>query len=113
VDVCEILRDGSSVLLANDVKRARYRESLRAAKPVPPGEVLCYEFTSFNWISRKVAAGSRLRLVFASPNTIQLQKNYNSGGDVSRETAKDARKAHVTLYHDADHPSRLEVPVVK
>jgi putative CocE/NonD family hydrolase len=110
-DVYEILSDGTSVLLASDLKRARFRESLRQAKSVPPGEVLKYEFTSFNWISRQVAAGSRLRLVFSSPNTINLQKNYNSGGDVSRETAKDARTAHVVVYHDDDHPSALEVPV--
>jgi putative CocE/NonD family hydrolase len=109
VDVSEILSDGSSVLLASDQKRARYRESLREARLVPPGEVLKYEFTSFNWISRQIAKGSRLRLVFGCPNNIQVQKNYNSGGDVSRETAKDARTAHVALHHD----SCLELPVKK
>jgi putative CocE/NonD family hydrolase len=110
-DMYAILSDGTSVLLASDMKRARYRESLRQAKAVTPGEVLRYEFTSFNWISRRVAAGSRLRLVLACPNTIHLQKNYNSGGDVSHETAKDARTAHVVIHHDAEHPSALEVPV--
>ncbi len=28
------------------------------------------------------------------------------------ETAKDARTAHVPLFHDAAHPSALEIPVV-
>jgi putative CocE/NonD family hydrolase len=110
-DVYEILPDGTSILLANDVKRARYRESLREAKPVPPGEVLKYEFATFNWFSRQVGAGSRLRLVVSSPNSIFVQKNYNSGGDVSRETAREARTAHVTVYHDAEHPSGLELPI--
>jgi putative CocE/NonD family hydrolase len=111
VDLYEILRDGTSILLANDTKRARYRESLRAAKPVPVGEVLKYEFTTFNWFSRKIAAGSRLRMVVSCPNSVFMQKNYNSGGDVSRETAKDARTAHVELFHDAAHPSALELAV--
>jgi hypothetical protein len=31
---------------------------------------------------------------------------------VAQESAKDARTAHVTLYHDAEHPSYLEIPVV-
>ncbi|HEY1379869.1 MAG TPA: CocE/NonD family hydrolase [Gemmataceae bacterium] len=110
-DVYEILPDGMSVLLANDLKRARFRESLREAKPVPAGEVMKYEFTTFNWFSRQIGAGSRLRLVVASPNSVHVQKNYNGGGDVSRETAKDARTAHVTVYHDAEHPSSLELPV--
>jgi hypothetical protein len=32
---------------------------------------------------------------------------------VVNETAKDARTAHVTLHHDAEHPSCLEIPIVK
>ena len=64
-------------------------------------------------MSRRIAAGSRLRLVVESPNSIQLQKNYNSGGDVARETAKDAHTAHVRLYHEAGRWSTLELPVVR
>src|SRR5262249_51144435 len=112
VDVAEVLLDGTSIALASDLMRARYRESLRQGKLVKPGEINCYEFTGFNYFSRRIAKGSRLRLVIASPNTIHLQKNYNSGGNVSRETAKDARTAHVTLHHDAEHPSYVELPVV-
>jgi hypothetical protein len=40
-----------------------------------------------------------------------MQKNYNSGRVVSDETAKDARTAHVVLFHDAQHPSALEIPI--
>jgi putative CocE/NonD family hydrolase len=113
VDVYEILRDGNSILLTNDTKRARYRESLTQPKPVATGEILKYEFTTFNWFARRIAAGSRLRLVVSCPNSVFAQKNYNSGGDVSREAAKDARTAHVTLVHEADHPSKLELSVIE
>jgi hypothetical protein len=41
-----------------------------------------------------------------------MQKNYNSGGVVAGESGQDARTAHVTLYHDPEHPSYLELPVV-
>ena len=34
------------------------------------------------------------------------------GGVVADEMAKDARTAHVTLYHDAEHPSALEIPIM-
>jgi hypothetical protein len=57
--------------------------------------------------------GSRLRLLLRCPNMIHLQKNYNSGGVVAAESAQDARVAHVTVYHDADHPSYLELPLVR
>jgi putative CocE/NonD family hydrolase len=111
VSVYEILRDGSSVLLTSDLKRARYRESLREAKPVPPGEAIAYRFDTFTWVSRRIARGSRLRLVVSCPNTMALEKNYNSGKPVASETAADARTAHVTLFHDAARPSALELPV--
>ena len=71
------------------------------------------DFTNFPFFSRQVAKGSRLRLFLRCPNTIYLAKNYNSGGVVAEETAKDARTAHITVYHDPTHPSVLELPVVR
>ena len=112
VDVCEILRDGSSIQLTDELLRARYRESLREEALVTPGEVNRYVFDTFPFFSRRVAQGSRLRLVLRSPNTIHLQKNYNSGGVVAEESGADARTVRVTVYHDAERPSYLEVPVV-
>jgi putative CocE/NonD family hydrolase len=113
VTVYEILADGSSVHLTSDLMRARYRESLRESKLVTPGAINRYEFEGFYFFSRQIAKGSRLRLLFRSPNSIHLQKNYNSGGVVAGESGADAKTAHVTLYHDADHPSYLEIPIVK
>jgi uncharacterized protein len=113
VSVFEIKKDGTSVLLTEDMMRARYRESLRREKLVKPGEINRYEFNGFTFFSRRIAKGSRLRLLLRSPNSIGLQKNYNSGGVVAEESGKDARTAHITLYHDAEHPSLLEIPVVK
>jgi putative CocE/NonD family hydrolase len=109
----EILPDGKSIFLTADFLRARYRDSLEKETPVPQGKAVQYQFNGFTWFSRKVSKGSRLRLVVNCPNTIQLEKNYNSGGVVADETAKDARTAHVVLYHDAEHPSALEIPIVK
>lgn len=47
------------------------------------------------------------------PNSIFTQQNYNSGGVVARELGKDARTAHLTVYHDAAHPSFFDFPIVK
>lgn len=111
VDLSEILPDGTSVALSTDQMRARYRESPRQEKLVEAGKVLPYDFDSFTFFSRRIAKGSRLRLVISSPNSIYSEKNWAGGGVVARESGKDARTAHVTLYHDAGHPSRLELPV--
>jgi putative CocE/NonD family hydrolase len=113
VNVSEILFNGKHILLTQDWLRARYRESLRQEKLITPGEINRYEFNGFTFFSRRIARNSRLRLTISSPNSIYVQKNYNSGGVVAEESGRDARVAHVTLYHDADHPSCLELPIVK
>ena len=113
VTVSEILVDGSHLLLTQDLLRARYRESLREEKLVVPGEINCYIFDGFTFFSRRIAKASRLRLLISSPNSIYIQKNYNSGGIVAYESGADAQTAHVTVYHDADHPSYLELPLVR
>lgn len=111
ISVHEITSDGRSVLLATDVRRARYRESLRRAQPIAPGTPLHYHFNSFTFVSREIAQGSRLRLVIGPGNSINKQKNYNSGRAVVEEAMRDARVVTVTLFHDATRPSALFVPL--
>jgi putative CocE/NonD family hydrolase len=113
VTLYEVRQDGASILLTQDRLRARYRESLRKESLVKPGAVERYEFNGFLFFARRLAIGSRLRLVIRAPNSIFWEKNYNSGGPVEQESRKDARVAHVTLYHDAEHPSYLEVPLLE
>lgn len=112
-DLFEILPDGSSVSLTGATMRARYRESLREAKLVPAGATEEYAFDNFTFFSRRIAKGSRLRLIVSSINSTGTEKNYNSGGVVAAETGKDAKTAHISLIHDAEHPSALELPIVK
>jgi len=111
--VYEILPGGESVFLTAATVRARYRESLRQEKLVAMGKAEEYVLDNFTFFSRRIAKGSRLRLFLHCPNAPSIEKNYNSGGVVALETAKDAKTAHVTLVHDAEHHSMLELPVVK
>jgi putative CocE/NonD family hydrolase len=111
VRVSEVLSNGKAISLTQDLMRARYRNSLRMEELVKPGEVNQYVFDGFTYFSRRIAKGSRLRLVICSPNSIFIEKNYNNGGVVAEESARDARVAHITLYHDLEHPSYLEIPI--
>jgi len=111
VNLYEILPNGGSVLLTGDSLRARYRESTRKPTAVDPGQIVKYDFRGFTFFSRRIAKGSRLRLMLRSPNSIQVEKNYNSGGVVASESGKDARTAHISLYHDAEHASYLGLPI--
>jgi putative CocE/NonD family hydrolase len=113
VNLYEILPDGRSVLLTGDSMRARYRHSATRQELVAAGRIERYDFDRFTWFSRRVSKGSRLRLVLTSPNSSQIEKNYNSGKAVAAESGADARVAHVTVYHDREHLSALELPVVR
>jgi hypothetical protein len=110
-DLYEIQPDGTSIAIWSDVRRLRYRESLRETKLVKPGEIVKCEFNPGLFVARRLMKGSRLRLVVSSPNSIFWQKNYNSGGVVAEETARDARTCHVHVYHDAQHASAIQLPL--
>ena len=111
VSVLEVARDGVVTPLSSDVMRARYRQGLREGKLITTKKPLPYEFKSFTFASRVVKAGSRLVLALTAGNSIELERNYNSGGNVADETRKDARTVKVTLFHDTQHPSALYVPL--
>jgi hypothetical protein len=110
-DLYEIQPDGTSIALWSDVGRVRYRESLRQAKFVKPGEIVRCDFNPGLFVARRLMKGSRLRLVVSAVNSILWQKNYCSGGVVADETAKDARTCNVRVYHDAEHRSSIQLPL--
>jgi putative CocE/NonD family hydrolase len=110
-DLYEIQPDGTSIALWSDLRRLRYRESLRDAKLVKPGEVVRCDFNPGLFVARRLMKGSRLRLVVTAVNSILWQKNYCSGGIVAEETAKDAHTCNVQVYHDAEHPSAIQLPL--
>lgn len=110
-DLYEIQPDGTSIALWSDLRRLRYRESLREPKLVKPGEIVKCDFNPGLFVARRLMKGSRLRLVVTAVNSIFWQKNYCSGGIVAEETAKDARTCHVQVYHDAQHASAVQLPL--
>lgn len=109
--LCEIKPDGRCIFLAKDILRARYRKSLETPELVEPGQIDLYEFRKFYFFARKIERKSRLRLVISCLNTPDFEKNYCSGQNVAYETARNARKATIKLYHDRRYPSTLEIPI--
>jgi predicted acyl esterase len=78
---------------------------------VKPGEIVRCDFNPGLFVARRLMKGSRLRLVVTAVNSILWQKNYCSGGIVAEETAKDAHTCNVQIYHDAEHPSAIQLPL--
>ena len=110
-DLYEIQPDGTSIALWSDLRRLRYRESLREPKLLKAGEIVRCNFNPGLFVARRLMKGSRLRLVVTAVNSISWQKNYCSGGAVAEETAKDAHTCNVQVYHDATHTSAIQLPL--
>ena len=90
----EIQPDGTSIELWSDTRRLRYRESLREAKLVKPGEIVRCDFNPGLFVARRLMKGSRLRLVVSSPNSTQLAKELLLGRSRCRRNGK--RRAHLS-----------------
>ena len=60
----------------------------------------------------KIAKGERVRVSISSSDFPQWDRNMNTGGEL-RTRASAAIVATQTVLHDAEHPSRLVLPVVR
>lgn len=111
VGVDAILPDGRTLVLGQDMLRARFRHGQSKAEPATPGVVESWLFDGFWLTVRELPKNARLRVVFAPIDTPDWQKNYNSGGRIGYETAADARTATISVHLDPGHPSYLELPL--
>ena len=101
--------DGFVQNLTEGIIRARYRDSQEKANLMNPGQV--YKFTIDLWSTSNVfLKGHMLRLEISSTNFPRFDRNLNTGEDPA--FAKSFVSATNTIYHDAEHPSALILPLV-
>ncbi len=112
-EIYEIKADGTCAFMTSNTIRARFKDDYEKEKLLIPNTVNIFDFRNFAFISRAIEKGSSLRIIINSPNNIMTQKNYCSGGVVAKETAKDAKTAHVKIYSDKKQPSFLTIPIVE
>src|SRR5215510_10118331 len=92
-DLYEIQPDGTSIALWSDIRRLRYRESLREAKLVKPGEIVRCDFNPGLFVSRRLMKGSCLRLVVTAVKFNFVAKKLLLGRSRCRRNSK--RRAHL------------------
>lgn len=101
--------DGFAQNLTEGIVRGRYRDSREQAQLLNPGQT--YKFLIDLWATSNVfKKGHRLRLEVSSSNFPRFDRNMNTGED--NASARKPVSATNTLYHDAEHPSALILPVV-
>ena len=102
--------DGFAQNLTEGIIRARYRNSQEKPELMNPGQI--YRFVVDLWsISNVFLKGHSLRLEISSSNFPRFDRNMNTGE--VQAAAQRYVSATNTIYHDADHPSMLILPLVR
>jgi predicted acyl esterase len=72
---------------------------------------VAYEQTASLWVTAsEFRPGHRIRVEISSSNFPRFDRNLNTGDPCG--TGATWVKATQTIYHDADHPSHLVLPVI-
>jgi uncharacterized protein len=95
--------------IADGIRRARFRESIKSEKLMTPGEV--YPLTIQLYPTSNIfKRGHRIRVDVSSSNFPRFDINPNTG-----EPLNDNRQTKIainTVYHDASRPSQIVLPIV-
>lgn len=106
VDVDE---KGYARYLGDGIIRARYRNSTAKPEPIEPNKI--YKYTIDLWATSNVfKAGHRIRVYLSSSNFPRFNRNLNTGEKTFGGT--NIVKAKQTIYHDAEHPSAIVLPII-
>jgi len=111
----DIWPNGFAQNLTEGILRARYRDSQEKAALMTPGQV--YKFAIDLWATSNVfKKGHVLRLEVSSSNFPRFDRNLNTGVD-SHFLDDDGKSGGLVsatnvIFHDAEHPSALTLPIV-
>jgi predicted acyl esterase len=107
--VIDVHPTGELMLVSDGIIRARYRDSMVTPELMESGEVYTITFDIGN-IDYLFEAGHSIRVDISSSNFPKYDRNLNTGGVLYKESTWTV--AENTIYHDADNPSYIMLPVV-
>jgi uncharacterized protein len=105
----DVFPDGYAMNVAQGIIRARYRDSWERPTLLESGRGYRYLIDLWS-TSNCFMKGHRIRVEISSSNFPQFDRNPNTGNPFGMDT--ELRTALQTIYHDADHPSHILLPVI-
>lgn len=101
--------NGQAVILTEGIVRARLRNSFKKEELINPGEI--YQYTIDLWSTSNVfKKGHRIGLEISSSNFPKYDRNPNTGHPFGQDA--ELRPADQIIYHDAERPSHVVLPVI-
>jgi hypothetical protein len=112
VRVLDVAPDGTAFNLMSpglDVLRASYRNGSLSPELLEPGKV--YKLTLDRMLtSNDFRAGHRIRVQISGAFFPHFSRNLQTGE--SETTSAKTQAGNIRVYHDADHASRIELPII-
>jgi putative CocE/NonD family hydrolase len=105
----DVTPEGKSMLLTTGMVRARFAKSLEVPELLTPGEIYQFEI-DLGDTAVKFLPGHALRLELCGQEFPAFDRNAHTGNTPMHDTV--LRTANVTVYHDAEHPAELILPVL-
>jgi len=109
VRLIDVAPDGLARDCCQGMVRARFRESLDKPKLLKPGQVVRYTIR-LGPTSNAFLPGHRIRLDVTSSDFPNYDRNHNTAADCNADP--ELIQAGQTVYHGADRPSRIVLPVI-
>jgi putative CocE/NonD family hydrolase len=109
VKLVDVDPGGFAMNLTDGIARARYRSSAERPELLEPGRATRISVDVGN-TSNLFLKGHRLRVEISSANFPRYSRNTNTGRQPEIDT--ETRPAEQTIWHDAEHASRLVLPVL-
>lgn len=101
--------NGFAQRLCDGIVRARYRNGMETAGLIEPNEIYCYDIDVW-YTCQAFRRGHRIGLQIASAGFPKYDRNLNTGENLATGTRMVT--AGQTIYHDAEHPSAVVLPIV-
>jgi putative CocE/NonD family hydrolase len=105
----DVFPDGYAQLIQEGILRASYRESDAQPTPIEPGRIYRYDIDLWA-TSYVIQPGHRIRVEISSSNFPRFARNLNTGNPFGM--SDEIAVATQTIYHDAEHPSHLRLPLI-
>ncbi len=113
VKVIDVGPDGDyEMLVRGDIMRGRYRNSVSAPEAFTPNKIEKVTLR-MNDIAHTFMAGHRIKVQIQSSWFPLYDMNPQQFIDINKATAKDFVPCDVRIYHDAEHPSHINIPIMK
>ncbi|WPQ65394.1 CocE/NonD family hydrolase [Chitinophaga sancti] len=103
---------GYEMLVRGEIMRGKYRESFEKPVPFTPDAPVNIDF-SLPDVAHTFKKGHKIMVQVQSSWFPLVDRNPQVFTDIYHATDKDFKKATIRIYHDAGHPSAIELPVLK